>query len=119
VLLLQEALADRPLFEYSKLEQEGIVQRFEYTFELAWKSLKDRLYYEGYDETSPRAVIRRSFEAKYLTEEETELWLESLEQRNLLSRTYDEAAAGEALALIKEKYFTVFERIYQRLKSEI
>lgn len=118
-LLLKEALADRPLLEYSKLEQEGIVQRFEYTFELAWKTLKDRLYYEGYDETSPRAVIRRAFETKYLTDEETETWLESLEQRNLLSHTYDEAAAQDALNLIKEKYFYMLDTVYQQLKSDL
>ena len=42
IALLGEALEARPIDEYSRLEQEGIVQRFEYTFERAWKTLKDK-----------------------------------------------------------------------------
>ena len=87
-LLLKEALEAKPLDEYSKLEQDGVVQRFEYTFELAWKTLKDRLLYEGHDEKTPRAVIRRSFSVGYLSEEGAETWLESLAKSNLLGHTY-------------------------------
>ena len=72
-LLFEEALLDRPLKDYSKLEQEGIIQRFEYTFELAWKTIKDKLFYEGYDEKTPRSVIRRAFEVNMMSEEETEM----------------------------------------------
>ena len=50
----------------SRLEQEGVIQRFEYTFELAWKTLKDLLFYEGFDVKSPRDVIRQAFESEYL-----------------------------------------------------
>lgn len=117
-LLLKEALEAKPLSEYSKLEQEGVVQRFEYTFELAWKTLKDRLFYEGFDEKTPRAVIRRSFAVEYLTEEEAETWLDSLDKRNLLSHTYNEKAAQEALTFI-ERLFPILSRLYQNMKIEI
>ena len=53
IALLGEALEAKPIGEYSRLEQEGIVQRFEYTFELARKTIKDKLLYEGYDEKTP------------------------------------------------------------------
>ena len=43
ISLLRSALEERALSEYSNLEQEGIIQRFEYTLELAWKVLKDRM----------------------------------------------------------------------------
>jgi len=54
---------------YSDLERSGLVQTFEFTFELAWKTLKDLLFYEGYDVSTPRAVIRQGFAADYLDEE--------------------------------------------------
>lgn len=118
-LLLQEALEDKPIHEYSKLEQEGIIQRFEYTFELAWKTLKDKLFYEGYDEKTPRGVIRRAFEVGFISEEDTEIWLDSLNKRNILSHTYDENAAREALEAIRGSYYPVIRQVYQALKAEM
>lgn len=118
ILLLRECLETKPVMAYSKLEQEGIVQRFEYTFELAWKTLKDRLYYEGYDEKTPRSVIRRAFETGFLSEDEAEIWLDSLAQRNLLSHTYNEEAATAALEKIEQDYSPVLIAVYQRLKPE-
>ena len=118
-LLLKEALEEKPIDEYSKLEQEGIIQRFEYTFELAWKTIKDKLFYEGYDEKTPRAVIRRAFEVEFITEEDTEIWLDSLDKRNILSHTYNEDAAREALEAIRDNYYPVIEQVYQSLKAEI
>ena len=118
-LLLKEALEEKPIDEYSKLEQEGIIQRFEYTFELAWKTIKDKLFYEGYDEKTPRAVIRRAFEVEFITEEDTEIWLDSLDKRNMLSQTYNEDAAREALEAIRDNYYPVIKQVYQSLKAEI
>lgn len=118
-LLLSDALEAKPLHEYSRLEQEGIIQRFEYTFELAWKTVKDKLYYEGYDEKTPRAVIRRAFEVGFISEDDTEIWLESLGARNLLSHTYDEETALKALESIRDHFYPVIDRLYQSLKAEI
>ena len=118
-LLLKEALEEKPIDEYSKLEQEGIIQRFEYTFELAWKTIKDKLFYEGYDEKTPRAVIRRAFEVEFITEEDTEIWLDSLDKRNILSHTYNEDAAREALEAIRDNYYPVIKQVYRSLKAEI
>jgi len=118
-LLLKEALEEKPIDEYSKLEQEGIIQRFEYTFELAWKTIKDKLFYEGYDEKTQRAVIRRAFEVEFITEEDTEIWLDSLDKRNILSHTYNEDAAREALEAIRDNYYPVIKQVYRSLKAEI
>jgi nucleotidyltransferase substrate binding protein (TIGR01987 family) len=118
-LLLKEALEEKPMNEYSRLEQEGIIQRFEYTFELAWKTIKDKLFYEGYDEKTPRAVIRRAFEVEFISEEDTEIWLDSLNKRNILSHTYNEDAAREALEAILDNYYPVIKQVYQNLKAEI
>ena len=45
--LLREALENKNIDDYSDLEREGIIQRFEYTFELGWKTLKDYLEFNG------------------------------------------------------------------------
>ncbi|MDR0328972.1 MAG: nucleotidyltransferase substrate binding protein [Planctomycetaceae bacterium] len=57
--LLREAVEGRNIDEYSDLEQEGIIQRFEYTFELGWKTFKDYLEFKGIapSEMTPRQVI--------------------------------------------------------------
>ena len=104
--------------EYSDLERAGLVQMFEFSFELAWKTLKDLLFTEGYDEKTPRSVIRRSFEVEYLSEDDTEIFLDALKKRNLLSHTYEEEVAEKALELIKKTYFPVLQRTYHFLKDK-
>ncbi len=104
--------------KYSDLERAGLVQLFEITFELSWKTLKDLLFYEGYDEKSPRDVIRKAFETDYLNEADSETLLDALNKRNLLSHTYEEKTAREAEDLIKNRYQPVLRRIYDRLESK-
>ncbi len=104
--------------EYSELERAGLIQMFEMTFELAWKSLKDLLFVEGFDEKSPNATIRRSFEMEYLSEDDCETFLNALRKRNLLSHTYEEKTAEEALALIKEAYLPALQAAYKKLKKK-
>ncbi len=116
--LLRTALEERPINEYSDLEQEGIIQRFEYTFELAWKTLKDLLFYEGYDETSPRSVIRRAFEMGYISEDDVECWFDALEKRDLLSHTYRRKLALEALDLISNRYASMLNRLHALLERK-
>ena len=90
--------------EYSDLERAGLVKIFEFSFELAWKTLKDLLFYEGFEEKTPREVLRRAFEAGYLDDADTETALDAMEKRNLLSHTYNEKTAREAESLIKDRY---------------
>ena len=103
--------------EYSELERTGLVKTFEFSFELAWKTLKDLLYFEGYDEKSPREVLRRAFAVGYLEESQTEIVLDALDKRNLLSHTYDEGIAEEAVALITQQYAPVLAALLQKLQS--
>lgn len=111
-----EAACDQD--SYSDLERAGLVQMFEFTFELAWKTFKDLLFSEGYDEKTPRSVIRRSFEVEYLTEEDSEVFLDALQKRNLLSHVYEEEIAEAALNLIKQTYFPVLKRVYNTLRDK-
>ena len=113
---LSEALIDgyEPL---NRLEQEGVIQRFEYTFELAWKVLKDLLFYEGFDVKSPREFIRQAFVAEYLNEDDTEVALDALEKRNLLTHTYEEETMLEALKLIEGQFQPMLDRLLKTLEK--
>jgi nucleotidyltransferase substrate binding protein (TIGR01987 family) len=116
--LLDEAINDDRFGQYSVLEQEGVVHRFEYSFELFWKVLKDRLAGEGFDDASPRAVFRRSLEAGIVSAADVEVLLQALASRNLLSHTYNQAMADQALSLIQETFFPVMQRVCKGLTDE-
>lgn len=104
--------------EYSDLERAGLVQTFEFSFELAWNTLKDLLFHEGHDPRTPRESIRTAFTAGYLTEAETATALDALDKRNLLSHSYDEATAEEAVRLIREQYAPMLQSLHARLDAK-
>ena len=57
---LNEALTMK---SFDELEKDGVIQRFEFTFELAWKTLKDYLEDQGFiDVSSPKKVLRKAFQ---------------------------------------------------------
>ncbi|MFS1945345.1 HI0074 family nucleotidyltransferase substrate-binding subunit [Vibrio lentus] len=105
---------------YNELELAGLVQTFEFSFELTWKTLKDLLEFEGFDVASPRSVFRTALEAKHLSSEQCEIMLEALIKRNLLSQTYDEENVLEAQSLILESFSPVIGQVtlYLKLKCD-
>ena len=90
------------LTEYSDLELAGLVQTYEFTFELCWKTLKDLLYSEGYDVKSPKETIRKAFELSLI--DEVDSWFNALESRNILAHVYNEQTAKQAMSLIRETF---------------
>lgn len=103
---------------YNELELAGLIQTFEFTFELAWKTLKDLVEFEGYDDASPRGSIRTALEANHITPEQCETLLEALSKRNLLTHTYDDKNALEAQALIVENFEPVLTSIVTYLDKK-
>lgn len=101
---------------YNELELAGLVQTFEFSFELTWKTLKDLLEFEGFDVASPRSVFRTALEAKHLSSDQCEIMLEALIKRNLLSHTYDEENVLEAQSLILESFSPVIGQVTLYLK---
>lgn len=112
---LQKACAQE---SYNELELAGLVQTFEFSFELTWKTLKDLLEFEGFDVASPRSVFRTALEAKHLSSEQCEILLEALIKRNLLSHTYDEANVLEAQQLILDSFAPVIEQVTLYLQAK-
>lgn len=91
---LSKALA-QPKDEFVR---DSAIQRFEFTFELFWKVLKQYAAREGIEVNSPRASIREAFRLKIIGS--NPLYLEMLESRNLSSHTYEEELAEEIFSLL-------------------
>ena len=104
---------------YSDLERAGLIQTFAFTFELAWKTLKDLLYADGLTENSPRGALRQSLQQDYLTDDDCEDLLDALDKRNLLAHTYSEEVALLVEDLIKRKYFPALEGLDELLKARL
>ena len=80
----------------------AVIKAYEFSFELSWKTLKDLLSHEGIDALLPREVLRQAFATGLV--DDGQLWIDMLEQRNLMAHTYDLARARQALALIEERF---------------
>ncbi|GHT40310.1 nucleotidyltransferase [Planctomycetales bacterium] len=101
------------------IEQEGFVQRFEYTFELAWKTAKDYMQDVGivFTEVSPRTVIKAAFVAGII--DDAQPFIDMMISRNLLSHTYDFDKFTQILVDVKTKYLPVLEKFYNFLAEKI
>lgn len=98
------------------LERAGLTQLFEMTFELSWKVLKDYIEAEGYTVKSPRETLKQGFQMELIEEGHT--WIDALSDRNMTTHTYDEALAKKLVKDIKENYFPVIKKMYEKLSKE-
>lgn len=103
------------LEKLNKFEVQGLIQCFEYTFELAWKTMKDYLEEEGFEVKSPRSTIQTAFKVELIIDGHA--WIDALEKRNLMAHTYDESVANESEQLIKNSYYPVIKELYEKLKG--
>lgn len=99
------------------LEKEGLIQRFEYTFELAWKTMKDLLEAEYISVSFPREVIKVAFQ--YHLIRNGELWMDMLQNRNLLTHTYEEKRFLAAIEKIVSEYYPAITQVYEELKTRL
>lgn len=91
----------------NELEEQGLIQCFEYTYELGWNLLKDYLEYEGNQEvTGSRSAIMLAFKLGYINDGEG--WMEMFKDRNKSSHTYNEDTANEILKHIYSISFPLF-----------
>ncbi len=118
---LEKAFADFSqacnLQTYSKLERSGLIQTFEFTFELTWKTLQDLLLSRGYQgNVGPRPVIEQAFQDGIIQNGED--WIKMLESRNLTVHSYDEKTAEEIATLIKTTHLKLLTNLLERLRKE-
>lgn len=98
------------------LEKEGTIQRFEFTHELAWKVMKDYLEYEGITGiTGSRSATREAFNKGLISE--GQVWMEMIESRNKTVHTYLDDILKREYNLIVNKYFSLFESFYDKMKN--
>ena len=116
--LLREPFERSGLEQLSELEKEGLIQRFEYSNELAWKTMKDYLQENGVtiSPVTPRAVIKAAFAAGVV--EDGQVWVDMMLHRNLLSHTYDFSKFGEVLKALEVHYLKAFEQLYDWLMEQ-
>jgi len=107
-----ELAEQRPLTE---LEEQGTIQAFEYTHELAWNTLKDFLEYQGLrDLFGSRDSTREAFKRGLVENGET--WMDMIKSRNLSSHTYNRQIAQAIVQAIREHYYAEFRRLLERLE---
>jgi nucleotidyltransferase substrate binding protein (TIGR01987 family) len=113
---LQEAVElarQRPL---SKLEEQGLIQAFEFTHELAWNTMKDFLDERGVQNLyGSKDTTREAFRTGLI--ENGEAWMDMIQSRNLTSHTYDEATATKIAAAIRGTYYAEFDTLRGKLEE--
>ncbi len=96
----------------------ALVQAFEFTFELAWNTMKDYLESEGFTSIgSSKQTIRTAFQSGLISE--AEKWMSVVEKRNLASHTYNQVILNETVQYIVDEFFPLVGTLYRDMKSKI
>ena len=100
----------------SELEAQGLIKAFEYTFELAWNTLKDFLEFSGQtDIYGSRDAIRKAFELGLILDGDN--WMDMLQSRNLTSHTYNEETAEQICNAVSKNYFSLFKQLILKMET--
>ena len=98
----------------SSIVRDGVIQRFEFTTELAWKATREYLMDQGFvDINSPKLVMKEAFSFGLITDDN--IWIQILNDRNLTSHIYKEEIADEICERIIKTYFQEFKALSKRL----
>jgi nucleotidyltransferase substrate binding protein (TIGR01987 family) len=111
---LREAVLLAEQRKLSKLEEQGLIQAFEYTHELAWNTLKDFLEDRGVKNMfGSKDATREAFKTGLI--EHGEIWMDMIKSRNLTTHTYNESTAAEIVSAVTHSYFAEFEDFQTRM----
>jgi nucleotidyltransferase substrate binding protein (TIGR01987 family) len=98
-----------------QLERDGTIQRFEFSVELLWKTLRRFLLARGINVSTPRESLEEAFRVGWLDEET--VFLDMLTDRNRTSHLYSDKVADEIFSRIRSDYVGALEKILERLRS--
>ena len=113
---ISEVVNKSNLTDLSELEVEGFIQRFEYTYELAWLTLQDLFKYQSYtDITGPGPVFEQAFKNELINNAEG--WQRLKKSRQLTSHTYDSNTAKEIAQEVINEYYGLFKHLEEKLEK--
>lgn len=101
----------------NKVYTMAIIQAFEMSFELAWKTMKDFLEYNGTSTENPRSAIKESFAQNIITD--GQIWIEMMEARNKTSHTYKQEFAKQTAESILHIFIPQLDKLEKFLESKI
>jgi nucleotidyltransferase substrate binding protein (TIGR01987 family) len=110
---LEAALAAHGAEPGNEVIGMAVIKAYEFSFELSWKTLKDLLAWNGVDARLPREVLKQAFATGLL--ENGQLWIDMLEQRNLMAHTYDQSRARQAAELISHSFWPELNALQRSL----
>jgi nucleotidyltransferase substrate binding protein (TIGR01987 family) len=100
--------------DLNELEEQGLIQAFEFTHELAWNVMKDYFEYQGNTSiTGSRDATREAFQRNLIANGSQ--WMEMIKSRNQSSHTYNEATAHE----IREQVFNFYYDLFVEFKNKM
>ena len=99
------------------LDKDGVIQRFEFTFELFWKTLKIYLNDKGVVCRTPKDSLKEAFNIGFLGDEAT--FLNMLLDRNRTSHVYSQKVSEEIFKRIQNEYFPAIEGTLKKLQKEL
>lgn len=108
---LESGLAQEP----DDLRIDGVLQRFEFTFELAWKCMKDYLELEGIVSSigTPREIIQLAYKHNII--DNGDVWIDMMLSRNSLSHMYDENISRDIYDKIKDEYIVLLKKLIETI----
>lgn len=109
--------SDKKPKDLNDLEMEGLIQRFEYTFELAWKVLQDYLVFKGFlFQPGPNTTLKMAFEAGLISNHDA--WRRMAKARNTTAHTYNEGDAENIVTQIYIEFAKLLKALDAKLNDE-
>lgn len=102
--------------ELNDFERDGLVQRFEFTHELAWKLMKAYAEYQGHDGIAgSRDATRKAFEMGLI--DDGQAWMDMIKSRNETSHNYDGTVAEAVVAAILSRYYPLLFAFHEKMRN--
>jgi nucleotidyltransferase substrate binding protein (TIGR01987 family) len=102
--------------DLNELERQGLIKAFEFTYELAWTTLKDFLIEKGYtDLIGSKDTLRQAFQVGLISD--GDIWMEMVKSRNLTAHTYNQDTAESIEADVINQYYSLFKQLIKKLEE--
>jgi len=99
-------------------DKAGIIQAFEFSFELAWKAVQKLAVTHNKSIGSPKQAFQAAFELGWIAEGEHDGWINMIADRNLTSHTYKEDIADAVLRRINDAHIALLGKLLIAVKNE-